>query len=465
MTTTTDVIDRAAPVRVIARSTRARALGALSGYVLGVGIASWIVVISVARGRALERAHREVKLGAAPLVGRDPSDGWDWRFGLGLAGAGLLASAVVGAVWTGWFRRARLRTITLSCSAASAAFALLLALTDRTDGVLTGARHPTEYLTNLPKTPPAAAFVRTFLEDLDGYSVHLRGHPPGFVLVLKFMAAIGLGGAWPAAILAVLSAAVVVGAVLTTVWAVAGAEWVRRCAPFLVVAPYALWQVTSADSFYAAVGALGVAALAVGHRLRSWAAVLAGLTAGLLLGSLLYLTYLGVIFALVPLLFVGEAVLRRSAASWRVIAGAAGGVAAVVVAFRLAGFWWIDGARRTRSEYWEGTAQFRDWSYFKYANIAVLLIAVGPAAVLGLMRLRDRRMWLLSGGALIAVAASHLSQYTRGEVERVWLPFFPWLLVAAAAVTGVAARRSAAALVGVQAACAVALQAALVSKW
>jgi hypothetical protein len=66
---------------------------------------------------------------------------------------------------------------------------------------------------------------------------------------------------------------------------------------------------------------------------------------------------------------------------------------------------------------------------------------------------------------LAAVAASHVSQYTRGEVERIWLLFFPWLVIAAGSLAARVARRSATAWVGLQAACAIGLQAALVSKW
>ncbi|MCU1360990.1 MAG: hypothetical protein JWN99_2279 [Ilumatobacteraceae bacterium] len=444
---------------------RSRAVVGYAGCGLGVGVAVWVIVVSVLRGRVLERAHPEVLLGAAPLVGRDPADGWHWRFGFGLLGAAVVALIVAAAVWSEWFHRARLRTIVASSSFAATCFAFALALTDGADGVLNGARHRSEYLWNLSRTPPAGRFVSTFLQNLDGYSVHVRGHPPGFILVLKFMAAIGLGGAWPVALLSVLATGALVTATLTTVWAVVGPEWVRRCAPFMVVVPYALWQVTSADSVYTAVGALGVAALAVGLRHTGWKAGLAGMVAGLLLGSLLYLTYLGLMFGLVPMMFVMAAAVRRRPGVWMVVAAAVAGVIAVVVGFWLAGFWWFDGVRRTRTEYWEGTAQFRSWSYFRSGNIAVALIAIGPATLVGLMRLRNRKMWLLTGGALAALTASHLSQYTRGEVERIWLLFFPWLVIAAGALAARGARRSAAAWVGLQATCAIVLQAALVSKW
>ncbi len=248
MSTSTGLLERTEPEPVIEARRRSRKVCGYVGCAAGLTLAAWIIAISVTRGRALQRLHREVMLGAAPFVGRNPVDGWDWRFGLGLVGAGLVAAAVAAGVWFDWFHRARIRTIVATCSVAATGFALMLALTDGTDGVLNGARHPTEYLANLPKAPPAGEFVRTFLDTINRYSVHVRGHPPGFILVLKFMARIGLGGPWPAALLSVLSTGVLVAAVLTTVWAVAGAEWLRRCAPFLVLAPYALWQVTSADS-------------------------------------------------------------------------------------------------------------------------------------------------------------------------------------------------------------------------
>ena len=44
-------------------------------------------------------------------------------------------------------------------------------------------------------------------------------------------------------------------------------------------------------------------------------------------------------------------------------------------------------------------------------------------------------MWLLVGAALVVVAIADLSGMSKGEVERIWLPFTPWLLLAGAALT------------------------------
>jgi hypothetical protein len=424
-----------------------------------------LIATCVVRGRDLQRDAPHVFLGAAPLVGRDPHDGWDWRFGLGLVAAIAIAVAVVVATRRMWFWTLRLRTLTAASAVSAIAFATALALTDGADGLFRGAAHETEYVAGLDSTPPAGEFVRTFTERIDGYSVHVRGHPPGFVLVLKLLASFGARGAWPAVLLAVLATGLIVAATLVTVWAVAGDSWARRAAPFLIVAPYSVWLVTSADAFFAAVGAAGTAAIAISLRRCGWAATALSALGGAAIGALLFLTYLGAVFALVPAVLLVAALVRRRPGAVPALVAALVTALAVVAAFRFAGFWWFEGARRTRTEYWEGTAQFRTWRYFGLANIAVALIAVGPAVVAGLLRLRDARVWLLSGGALLALTASHLSQYTRGEVERIWLLFYPWLTLGAGAVAIHRVRRTGATWVGLQAACAITLQAALVTKW
>lgn len=41
-------------------------------------------------------------------------------------------------------------------------------------------------------------------------------------------------------------------------------------------------------------------------------------------------------------------------------------------------------------------------------------------------------MAFLAGAAAVIVAAADLSQMSKGEVERVWLPFVPWLTLSLA---------------------------------
>lgn len=424
-----------------------------------------VVWWSVVQGRAEQRTNTRLNLGAAPLVGRDEIDGWVWRFGWSLIGAGLLALLVAVACCSGWWWRVRQRWVLLATSFGAMLFTTLLALSDGVDGLRYGAEHKTEYLANLAEAPPAGEFVRTFVDEIDRYSVHVRGHPPGFVLLLKFLDAIGLTGVWPVVALSMIGTGVTAAAVLVTVRAVAGDQWMRHAAPLLIVAPYGIWMVTSGDSVFAAVGALGVAAVAEGVPRRRGQAVWLGVAAGALFGALLFLTYLGATLLLVPAVLLLAGLRRRDVGAVAVIVGGVVAGLAVVGLFWLAGFWWFDGVRATSEQYHLGSAQFRKWGYFAVGNLAAALIALGPVTVVGLGVLRIRRMWLLVGSAAAALLVSHLSRYTKGEVERIWLIFYPWIAVAGAALIARSRRWSGAAAVGVQATCAIVLQAALLSKW
>lgn len=434
-------------------------------------VAFVLIGVSVVWGRAYQRASPEIFLGAAPLVGRDFRNGWDWRFSWSLVAAAALALWLMVSVGRGWWWRARLRWVVVVASMAAGVFGVLLALTDGADGILYGAVHPTEYLANLEITPPAGEFLRTFVERINDYSVHVRGHPPGFVLVLTGMDAIGLGGGWPTAMLSVAGTVALPAAVLVAVWATAGPDWVRRAAPLMIVPPYALWMVTSADAVFTAVGAWGVAFCALGLRSTGARAVVFGALSGLALVALLFLTYGGATYLLTPITLTAATAVwyrraGRSTAPVVAVVVAAMVVAAIVTAlFWALGFWWFEGAAETRLQYWRGTAQFRTWTYFGIANIAVALIALGPATLAGLTTLRDRWMWVLVIGGTAALMASHLSQYTRAEVERIWLLFYPWIVIAGAALLQRSRPWLGPSWIGIQAACAITLQAALVSKW
>lgn len=434
-----------------------------------------LIAVSVSWGIRLQRETPEIFLGAAPLVGQDPQDGWDWRFSSTLVAAAALGAAVVFATWHGWWWRCRTRTIIPTVGAGAALFGVLLALTDGREGLLRGAVHPTEYLANLPIMPSIGTFVRHFVDDIDRYSVHIRGHPPGFVVVVAAMDAIGLDGGWPVVGVSILGTALAPAGVLVAVWAVAGADWVRRCAPLLIVAPYALWMITSADAFYSAVGAWAVATCVLGLRSDGLRAAAWGTASGLLLGSLLFFTYGGATFVLVPLTPAIVALRRHQRGAVPTVVAAVVAAGGVTAGWAAAGFWWFAGAAETKLQYWAGTAQFRPLAYFALANLAATLIAVGPATFGGLTRLWDQRhrqpaVSLLVLGGLFALIASHLSQYSRAEVERIWLLFFPWLVVAGGLLidrpeAGPVARRLATVTVTVQLVLAVVLQAALVSKW
>lgn len=434
-----------------------------------------LIAVSVSWGIRLQLKTPEVFLGAAPLVGKDPQHGWGWRFSWALVAAAAVGATVVVATVRGWWWRLRTRSIIPFVAVGAALFAVLLALTDGRDGLLRGAVHPTEYLANLQIMPSTGEFVRHFVDDIDRYSVHVRGHPPGFVVLLAALSSIGLDGGWPVVVLSVVGTALTPAGALVAAWVAGGVDWVRRCAPVMIVAPYALWMMTSADAFYSAVGAWGVATCMLGLRTCGVRAVAWGSASGLLLGCLLFFTYGGATFVLVPLTPAIIALRRRRPGAAPTIAAAIVAAGLVTVAWAAAGFWWFAGAAETKLQYWAGTAQFRPFAYFALANLGATLIAIGPASFGGLLRLWEQRrrppaIAVLVFAGLLALMASHLSQYSRAEVERIWLLFFPWLALAGGLLidrpdAGAAPRRLAAAAISAQVVLAVVLQAALQSKW
>ncbi len=438
-------------------------------------LAAGVIAGSVVWGRRLQRETPLVRLGAAPLVGRDPADGWEWRFSWALVAAAVLGAVVVLATVRGWWWRLRTRSIIPLVAFGAAAFAILLALTDGRDGLLRGAVHPTEYLANLKIMPSTGEFVRRFVEDIDRYSVHIRGHPPGFLVLLAALDSVGLDGGWPVVGLSVAGTALAPAGVLVAVWAVGGVDWVRRCAPGMIVAPYALWMMTSADAVYSALGAWGVATCVLGLRSCGIRAAAWGSVSGLLLSLLLFFTYGGATFLAVPLLPTLIALRKRQPGALPTIVAGVVAAGLMTGAWAAAGFWWFAGAAETKNQYWAGTAQYRPLTYFALANLAAALIAIGPATFGGMVRLWNQRsrpptIAVLVVAGFLALMASHLSQYTRAEVERIWLLFFPWLAVAGGLLVDRSdahanARRLAGAALSAQVVLAVVLQAALLSKW
>ncbi|MBA3283352.1 MAG: hypothetical protein H0U29_14095 [Acidimicrobiia bacterium] len=271
-------------------------------------------------------------------------------------------------------------------------------------------------------------FIDTFTdpEVLAGYPIHVQGHPLGAALTFVGLDRVGLGGTIGGSAFLLVVGATTVPAVLITMREVAGERRARQGAPFLILAPALIWTVTSADALYAAVGAWAVAlvVLATGDHRSPSQRIFMGVSGGMLFGLGIHLSYGLPPLVLVP---VAVAVARRR---WSVLGWAALGGAAMVAAWSAAGFWWFDGLAATRARYVAGVATRRPYAYFALlGNPAAVAVALGPAVAVAFARVRDRRLWVLAGGALAAMAAADLSGLSKGEVERIWLPFVPWVLV------------------------------------
>ncbi len=390
-----------------------------------VGAGAVLVAATAIWGGILDRHGDGIGLHAAPLFAAASN-----RLGPLIIVALTIAALVV---WRGpaIVELLRWRHLVAAAMLAAAAWGVGLALVDHgvRDGLVRGVTSPHDLLAVSVRITAPGEFLNTFVERIDDYVVHVRGHPPGLVLAMSMLGRIGLGGVAGFVTLAILSSAVVVGAVLVAVREVAGEAAARKAAVFLVLSPAAIWVVTSADAVYAGLGAIGVAALVVATgRTGRWSDVLAA-GGGLVLGAGLFSSY-----GLVPLLVVPIAV---GAVRRRVRPLVIAGLLMVVVGagFAVAGFSWIDGLWATRAEYAGSIAAIRPYGYFVLANLAAFAIVLGPAPLAGLATLRDRRLWLLVGATLVAVAAADLSGLSKGEVERIWLPFWPWIAIAAAALT------------------------------
>ncbi|HEX5587277.1 MAG TPA: hypothetical protein VFZ17_08220 [Acidimicrobiia bacterium] len=280
-----------------------------------------------------------------------------------------------------------------------------------------------DYLAVLPKIDSVGSFLATFTDRIATLPVHVQGHPPGFVLLAWSLRAVGLRGPAPVALMVVLVGAAAAPLALVCAREVVDEDWARRAAPFVVVAPAALWIASSADALYAGVGAAAIAmvVLATGAAGRRRDAL--ALAGGVLFGMVGFLSYGLVLLALIPF---GVAMHRRTL---RVVVLTLVGAVPVVVAFALAGFWWVDGLLATRDRYFSGIASRRPYELFLLVNLSILAIALGPAIAVALWRLRNRSCWLLVGGALLAVMVADLTGMSKSEVERIWLPFTPFILL------------------------------------
>jgi hypothetical protein len=386
-----------------------------------VGAAAWavIVVVSVGLGRWLIERDVHIVLPTPPVLGAP----------VGASVLGLAGAAVVGAVLVFALPRvtARLtwRRMLLAAAVASLVWWVGLALAEGTSGLVRGPNWWTEYLHDVPAVrDDPARFLRTFTDDIDRYEIHVRGHPPGMVLLLAGLDAVGLGGPrWEAAfVLGAASTAPV--AVLLALRDVAGEATARRAAPFLAVAPAAIWIATSADALYMALAAWAVAGVVLATSRMGARSVALAIAGGLLGGAALLGSYGMVLAGAIP---AATAWRRRR---WVPVAVAVGAAVAVLLALVPFGFWWLDGLAATRHEY-ETLDIDRPYAAFLVLNLGAWALALGPATVAGLARLRDRSLWALAGGGLAAAAIANLSGLSEGEVERIWLPFGLWVLPAA----------------------------------
>lgn len=363
---------------------------------------------------------------------------WAPRVGWGTAPALLVAWAVL-TRGPHWLADSSWRRLLLTCYLTGVAWLLALAYVDGHDGVGGILDTGYEYLDTARSTTDIPATLREYVSRIPfsagdrHWPVHIAGHPPGALLFFVVLVRLGLGSGYAAGLVVLLVAASTPLAVLTTLRTLGAGDLGRRAAPFLVFGPAAVWQAVSADAMFAAVGAWGMAALARAtmHRSIGWSGVLWSGVAGVLLGYTVMLSY-GL-----PLLGVLAVTILWLARTWWPLPVAAAAASLVVLAFAAFGFSYWEAFPVLQDRYWDGVASRRQPEYWMWGNLAALMFSAGPLAGAGLAHLARHRprpepvrvVAALGAAGWGMVLLADLSQMSRAEVERIWLPFVPWVLL------------------------------------
>ncbi|MBT2483748.1 MULTISPECIES: hypothetical protein [unclassified Microbacterium] len=399
----------------------------------------------------------------------------EWMPRLGPGTALAVALGIAGIIWGPRLAAsARWGRLLLIAFAASALWLFALATVDGLDGIGTILDHRYEYLGTAREVDDFGATLREYVERIpyahsDNWPVHIAGHPPGALLFFVVLARLGLGSALAAGTVVLLLGATTVMAVMIALRALGAEESARRAAPFLVFSPAAIWVAVSGDGMFMAVAAWGIAALALATAARASRRVGWSILAGLLLGYCVMLSY-GL-----PLLGILAVAVLVAGRSWVPLPIAAASALGVVLLFAVNGFSWWEAFPVLQERYWDGVASRRPPQYWLWGNLAAFAVSAGPAigasiAAVGsgmvgarseARRTRNRVVLLLAAAGWLMVLAADLSNMSRAEVERIWLPFVPWATLGLA-LFGPSTRRW---LLGVQIVFAIVVQSLLHTGW
>jgi hypothetical protein len=362
----------------------------------------------------------------APFLGR-----YRFQFGPSSLLAPAVAALVIALAAGGWLDRLRWSLVVAWSYLAALAWALALALGDGTAGLTRALSSPDEYSADLAAVGDSPVhFVRHFTEHAGQLSVAARGHPPGPVLLLWGLHRLGVREDLTLGLLITALGTLVVPLVLAAVSGTCGEPAARRYLPVLALAPYAVWTAVSLDALVAMLGAAMITAgVHASARERSgWpAAGWAGI-AGLLAGVAALFSYA------VP--WLGLALILLYFARRRPFLNLASGIGAlipVLAASHLLGFSWADGLEVAHADWASRVVPHRSAMWWSGISLVALLLAVGPPLFASLRKVRNTPAWPFLVGAGTAVLFSVLAGLARGGVEHAWLPFFPWLTVAAVA--------------------------------
>jgi hypothetical protein len=376
----------------------------------GLGVTALAVALSARVGSA-----------GAPFTGR-----YRFKIEIGSFLAPATAITVLAAVRSGIADRLRWPILLLVAYAAAVWWAVSLALVDGGNGFASPIDSPKEYLRDVPAVGSHPGhFLHSFISAAPNYSVATRTHPPGPVLLLWLFGKLGIDRPETIGILLTLLACAYVPLLAVGVRSLCHETAARRLLPILVLAPYAVWLAVSMDAIVLLLAAgfvtLGVVGSEPGRR-PFWA-----LSCGLVLGGDAMLNYavawLGV--SVIAVYFVRRRPLLN-------VITAVGALLPLGLA-RVYGFNWASGLSFAQHDFSVRVGPHRSWLLWALLDLVLLLIACGPAIIRAFRRLHLTPGWPFVVGAGLAVVFAILSGLSRGEVERSWLAFFPFLLIPAVA--------------------------------
>jgi hypothetical protein len=116
---------------------------------------------------------------------------------------------------------------------------------------------------------------------------------------------------------------------------------------------------------------------------------------------------------------------------------------AVVMAFAALGFSYPDALPALHERYLDGVGGRRPAAYWTWGGLAALAFSAGPLAGAGLAHLlgharacvraeSTRAIAALTAAGAASVLVADATQLSKAEVERIWLPFVPWILLGCA---------------------------------
>ena len=380
-----------------------------------------LVALGLALTAVAVAVNARVGSSGAPFTGR-----FRFKVSVGSLLAPATAVTVLASVRAGIVDRLRWRVLVGVSYLSALWWAMSLALVDGGNGFASPVDSPAEYLHDVPAVGSHPGhFLETFTAQAPHYSVATRTHPPGPVLLLWLLGKVGIHRPEAVGVVLTVLACAYVPLLAVAVQSLCHETAARRLLPILVLAPYAVWLAVSMDAIVLLLAAgfvtLGVVGSEPG-RSPLWA-----LGSGLVLGFDAMLNY--------AVAWIGVSVVAIYFVRRRPLLNVFTGVGALVplLLFWIAGFTWSSGLSAAQADFSVRVGPHRSWVLWAFLDLLLLLIACGPPIIRAVMRLHLTPGWPFVVGAGLAVVFAVLSGLSRGEVERSWLAFYPFLLIPAVA--------------------------------